>query len=178
MARYSPEITIQADIGGCQVAIVEMVGAESAADIDARLDVYRKAIERQRAHNSLIEALVDLTARCEALAMLPEREREWARTRAAERARLAASFDAAAQTRRSGSRSLQEKQALEKFDEQTPIDQGKFAVEREKLMKEIPMYEAQVARQRAIIAGRDRSEVMGVALERSEDMPGAQEAAD
>jgi hypothetical protein len=159
----APEITIQGDIGGATIAIVELVSGLTAAKLDDRLDMYRRAIERQRAHNSLVEALVDLHARTEALESLPQRRIDAAKARVQERARLAASFEAAGQLggRRQEGMSRQQKQRLDEFDAQTPVEMARFDAERAQLEKEIPLYEAQVARQRAIIAGRDRSEVIG-----------------
>jgi hypothetical protein len=158
----APEITIQADIGGATIAIVELVSGMTAEKLDARLDMYRRALERQRAHNLLVEALVELHARRDTLEQLPERRAEKAKERVTERARMAAAFAASAEAsgRRTPNLSAQQRQRLDEFDQMTPVEMAKLDDEETRLKKEIPLYEAQVSRQRAIIAGRDRSDVI------------------
>lgn len=172
----APEITIQAEIGGCTIAIVELVSGLTPEKLDERLDLYRRSLERQRAHNSLVEALVDLHAHVETLALLPQRRREVARARVEERAKMAASFQAMTSIgpRRQEGYTRQEQQRLDEFDAQTPHEMAKLDEEQERLEKAIPLYELQVARQRAIIAGTDRSEVIGMKLPAAK----SQEAAD
>lgn len=160
--RATPEVTIQADIGGMTVAFVELVGGDERA-LNARLDLYRRAINRQRAQVELVEALVDIQARREALASAPRREREVLKARAEERVRQIASFEAAHQVR--GNRgefrmSQQQRAGLEAFDAETERKKGEFAADREKILAEMPHYEARAERARRIIAGAERSEVI------------------
>ena len=154
------DVVLQGEIGGITYAISGPVNCDN---FDAELDFRRRALERQRAHNSLVEALVDLKAREESVRDYPERERAMLKGRAEERARKIASFDAAASIspRRVQGRSKSDQQWLDEFDAQTKAEQAKMAAEKERIEKEIPMYDAQVSRQRAIIAGRDRSDVIG-----------------
>lgn len=154
-----PEIVIQADIGGMTIAFTEIVTDKTPEEIDERLDHYRRSIGRQRAHQSLVESLVDLRARKEALEQMPDKERAFLKERMDERARMKVQFEA--QRQRSGALSVKQEQDLRNFDAQTAAERKRrFEDDRKKIESEIPLFEAQVARQRAIIAGRERSEVI------------------
>lgn len=157
------ELVVQADVGGMQIAFTR-VAVEG--EVDAWLDSCRKAVNRQRAHQELVEALVDIQARREALASSPDRERAMVKERAAERARLRATFKA--QHEASGARvpfaeGKKHHQALDLWDQETEKKRAEFAADRAKVTAELPLYEARAARARAIIAGKDRSEVIGMA---------------
>lgn len=157
----SAEAVVQADIGGMTIAFTRVVVSD---ELDPWLDTCRRAINRQRAQHELVEALVDIEARREALATSPEREREILRTRAAERIRLVASFEAAhAAVRARGDFQLTsaQRKGLTDYDDETERKRAEFAAEREKVKADIPHYEARAARARAIIAGKERAEVIG-----------------
>ena len=163
--KVAPEITLQAEVGGFQIAIVDHMISATPAELDARLDIYRKAIERQRAHNSLVEALVDLTACSEALESWDDRRAEALALIAAEQARTRASFEAKNQVGRRRSEELTpaQNEALAEYPDRQKAEQARLDAEKATLKARLPMYETQVARQRAIIAGRDRSEVIAAA---------------
>lgn len=168
----APEIVLQAEVGGFTIAITELLAGATAEKLNERLDTYRRAIERQRAHNSLVEALVDLVARREALASWDERRTAALKALADEQVRQRAAFESSnqvgARTRRSEGLTTQQQQALDQFRERRVAEEAKFHAEKANLEAEIPRYEAQVARQRAIIAGRDRSEVIGTPMPTAE----------
>lgn len=161
--EHLPQVTVQADIGGMQVAFVELVPGSEKAKLDARLDLYRQAIDRQRAQQELVEALTDLRARQEALAQAPERERSLLKSRAEERVRLVAQWHAEYDARPHrvdftlGNKHLA---ALHTFDEETDKKLSDECAACERIRAELPMYEARIARQRRIIAGATRAEVM------------------
>ena len=156
------ELVVQADIGGMTIAFTGIVTPE---ETDERLDVWRRAINRQRAQQELVEALVDINARRQALATSPQREAEMVKRRVDERVRLIASLEVAHSA--SGARvaefklNASQKKGLEAFDADTARNRAEFAADREKVAAEIPLYEARAARARAIIGGAERSEVVG-----------------
>ncbi len=158
----SPEIVVQADIGGMQIAFTTQARGDEAT-INAHLDLFAKAISRQRARAELIEALVDVRAIREALALAPDRERAMVKERADQRVRMIAAFEAAHQAR--GARSdfslnAAQRQGLQTWDAETDQKRAEFAADREKAVAELPRHIARVARQRAIIAGADRADVI------------------
>jgi hypothetical protein len=155
------EAVVQADIGGMSIAFTRVV---IDSEIDSWLDTCRRAVNRQRAQQELVEALVDIEARKETLRSAPERERDMVKDRAAEQVRMRASWEAAHNT--AGARtefrlSPKYRQALEGFEAETERKRAEFAADREKVEAEMPLYEARAARARAIIAGAERSEVIG-----------------
>ncbi len=155
------EAVVQADIGGMSIAFTRVVVND---EIDPWLDTCRKAINRQRAQHELVEALVDIEARRDALRTAPEREREMLKARGVERARLVASWEASHSM--SGARgdfkpNPAQRKGLIEFDEQTAREREKFDSDREKVEAEMPHYEARRDRALAIIAGKERAEVIG-----------------
>lgn len=156
-------LVVQGDIGGVQLALEQHLDASADADyINERLDMMTRAFWRQQAHPRLWEAMVDVKARRDALEKLPERELDYAKSRVEERARMVASWHAAhAVSKRAAFEfSRSQTQALADFDKATSDKQAEMAAEKIRIGKEIPLYEAQVARQRAVLAGADRSEVL------------------
>lgn len=154
------EAVVQADIGGMTIAFTASV---TGPELDQRLDAWRKAINRQRAQNELVEALVDVQARREALVSAPDREREAIRARLDERARLVASFEAAHQVHRPRAEfkmTDSQRGALETFDAETEQQKAKFAADREKVAADLPQFEARIERARRIIDGAERAEVI------------------
>lgn len=155
----APEIVVQCDIGGMTIAFTELVSGADEAKINDRLDLFARTIGRQRARITLTEKLVDLLANEKATASLPERKREHAKARAAERARIVASWEAQHQV--SSKRvvdfkmSDQQRKALLEFDQQSESDLRKLDAEAEALALQRPLLDAQIARLRAVIAGGD-----------------------
>jgi hypothetical protein len=157
------EAVVQADIGGMSVAFSGVVTDD---ELDAWLDKRRRAINRQRAQHELVEALVDVEARREALRTSPQREREMVKARTDERIRVVASLEAAHQngglSRVTEIRlTAAQKKGITDFDAETKRRRDEFETDREKVAAEIPHYEARAARARAIIGGAERSEVIG-----------------
>ncbi len=159
------EIVVQADVGGMQIAFTRVA---IEGEVDAWLDSCRKAVNRQRAHQELVEALVDIKARRDALESSPDRERDMLKERAAERVRLRASFKAAHDATRPRVgfvEGAKHRQALEAFDGETERKRAEFEADRVKVAADLPAFEARAARARAIIGGKDRSEVIDMASE-------------
>lgn len=164
----APEIVLQADIGGMTIAFTELVSGADEEKLNERLDLYGRAIARQRAKVTLTEKLVDLLAAQKTLASLPEREMATIKARAEERMRLRASFEAAhdASGRRSAFRLNDAQQkGLEAFDAQTAVERKKLDDERKMIEAGLPVLEAQIARLRGVIAGRDPMEALEVERE-------------
>src|SRR5260370_23110619 len=155
--RVSAEAGVRADMGGMSIAFKRVIVNE---ELDPWLDTCRRAINRQRAQNELVEALVDIEARHEALRTSPEREREALKTRATERIRLVASFEAAhAAVRARGEFQLTsaQRKGLMDYDDETERQRAEFAADRENGKADIPHYEARPARPRAIIGCQERA---------------------
>jgi hypothetical protein len=166
--KIAPQITIQADVGGMSLAFVEDTSGVDEGKLRERVGIYRRVIDYARAQNSLVEALVDLQAVKEALASWDERRAAALKAVADEKIREQASYEAANQlgprAKRTDGFTDQQMQNLRQFDAKRAAEAAKFDLEKENLEKALPRHEAQVARQRAIIAGRDRSEVIGPAF--------------
>jgi hypothetical protein len=166
----SPQIAIEADLGGFRLGFVESTEGLTRDEILAHCDTYREVISIQRAHQALLEALVDLKARQEALESLPTRETEALAAIVTDKARQQAAFEAARNNgprvaRREFELNGQQRAALAQFDDKIAEKKREFAAEKLRLEKEIPVYLSQVSRQRAIIAGRDRAEVLSEAAD-------------
>ncbi len=162
--KASPQITVQCDIGGLQIAFIEQVENLTLDEVTQHLDLYRNVISRQRAQQSLIEALVDVDARQKRLAELDTAKAEALREIAERKARTRSSWEAAheAMGRRAEFKLTDpQRKGLAAFDTEITDKDAEFEAERAKLERELPLYEAQVSRQRAIIAGRERAEVIG-----------------
>jgi hypothetical protein len=155
------EAVVQADAFGMTVAFTRVV---VDGEIDAWLDTCRRAISRQRAHHELLEALSDLAAVQETMRSGPALERGLVKARADEQVRMRASWEAAHNT--AGARTEfrltpKYRQALEEFEAETARQVAKLAAAREAAVAKVPNFEARVARSRALIAGAERSEVIG-----------------
>ncbi len=162
--KASPQITVQCDIGGLQIAFIEQVESLTLDEVTQHLDLYRNVISRQRAQQALIEALVDVDARQKRLVELDTAKAQALRDIAEEKARTRAAWEAGHQAmgRRADFKMTDpQKKALVQFDERIQQKDAEFEAERARLERELPLYEAQVSRQRAIIAGRERAEVIG-----------------
>lgn len=157
------EIVVQADVGGMQIAFTRVA---IEGEIDAWLDSFRKSVNRQRAQQELVEALVDIQSRKQALASSPDRERDMLKERASERVRLRASFEAAHRSSNPRVVDFREgpkhRQVLDAYDQETERKRAEFEADRGKVLAEMPLYEARAERARAIIAGKERSEVIGM----------------
>lgn len=160
------EIVVQADLGGMNIAFSGKV--EDGGSLDERLDVFTKSLGRQRAKISLAEKLVDHLAHQKALASLPDREREMLRNRAEERARIIAQYQAqhSAGNRRGEYKPSQpQQQALNTHDIETQAERKKYSDEKQAHDLTLPIVEAQIARLRAVIAGRDPTEALEIERE-------------
>lgn len=165
------EAVIQADLGGVTIALTGVVTRD---ELDGWLDVRMRAIHRQRARQELVEAQIDLLAHRDTLAQCPERETALRRQKAEERAHLVAQIDARNSTGRTERpRSVQQQQQIQALDLQLDADLKKLADDKAKIEAEIPRLEARLARARAIVDGKDRSEILDELIRRK--MP---EAAD
>lgn len=166
-----PEHTIQvsADIGGVQISFAKVdatLGGEPIVEhINDTLDTWSRAIGRQRAKVTLTEKLVDLLASQKAMASLPEREKAALAERQTEKDRLVAKFmiEHNASGRRGEFKlSPQHRRALDEFDLESQKLRKKFTDEREAHALQQPVIEAQIARLRAVIAGRDPTEALEI----------------
>lgn len=155
------EVVVQADIGGMSIAFTRVA---IEGEIDVWLDTCRRAVNRQKAQAELVEALVDIEARREAMASWPQRERDRVKARAEERTRLVASFQAAHQVGRPRvdfQMTPAQRKGVIDFDTESERKALEEVAARERVEAEIPHYEARAARARAIIGGKERSEVIG-----------------
>jgi hypothetical protein len=163
------EIVVQAKIGVMEIAFTRVA---IEGEVNDWLDTCRKSIQRQIAQQELVEALVDIEARREALRTSPQRERDMVKARTDERIRVVASLEAAAQVRNTRVADFKltaaQKKGIEDFDAETQRERDKFKSDRARVEAEIPLYEARADRARRIIAGAERSEVIG-----SEPLPAA-----
>ncbi len=163
-----PEIQIQADIGGINIVLGETTTDLSAQDLDCRLDLYTKAINRKRAQVDLGLALADLANQRFELEDLPRVQRAYEKGRGEEHARLRASFEAAHDgAGRRGEFKMNESQKNRLQDILSEIDKkkGEFANRTAMLRDvEIPGTEKRIERCRKQIAGEaDRHEVLEAA---------------
>lgn len=156
------EMVIQADIGGIQIALtVPLDGAKDRQD--EILDRSLKTVNRARAHQSLVEALIDTQARKERIEQIPAAIQELGERRIREKVEMRALWQAqhdATGRRSEFAEQAQHKKALVDFDIESEAQLKKLRDERAQLEKELPIYEMQVTRQRMILAGKDRSEVI------------------
>jgi len=157
-------ICVQGDIGGVQVALERHIDATADTDaLNDALDTMTSAFWRQQAKIRLVEALVDVQSRRDTLAQLPGRIETYRKQRTAERERLEAKFRIAwnvAGKRTAYNPSRSDEQNLTAFDEETRNKLEEFNRLKGQTEFELPLYEKQILRQRAIIAGADRSEVI------------------
>jgi hypothetical protein len=159
----SPEVVIQAEVAGMTIAFTAHV---PEAVLDDYMDMVRRRIDRARAHNMLIEALIDLAASEETLASWGRRKAKAVEEIVIERTRLRASYEGQnAGTRRSDGLSVKQQGDLAKFNATIEAEAAKFDAERKKLEDNIPVYRDRVARQRAIIAGAERADMVGFHVE-------------
>jgi hypothetical protein len=159
----SPEVVMQAEVAGMTIAFTAHVPEEK---LDDYMDMVRRRIDRARAHNMLIEALIDQAACEEALASWPERKAKAIAEIVAERTRLRAKYEIAnSGTRRADGLSIKQENDLEAFTPKIEFEDQKFAAERKKLEENIPVYRDRVSRQRQIIAGAERADMVGFHVE-------------
>jgi hypothetical protein len=153
----SPELVIQAEVGGVTIAFTELVNGDEAK-LRGRVEMYLRTVDFARAKQMLVEALIDLESRRETL-------NGWGASRDAAIKKLVEDRTRARATFVAGGRSDRltgaQQKTLDNFDAQIEQERAKWDQHKAKIEEEIPRYAAQVARQRAILAGRDRSEVIG-----------------
>lgn len=171
LLNLSPELVIQAQLGDTQIAFTEHCSELDPAAIDARLDTYLRAVARQQAKHELGVALVELATCRQRLAEWPAAERDLMHQRGADKARQIAGWEAAhvAAGKRGEFRiSEQQRRYIDQWDSETLAQRQKLGADKALLERSVPLYEAKVARQRAIIEGRAGS--AGEALEQEMEL--------
>jgi hypothetical protein len=159
----SPEVVVQAEVAGMTIAFTAHVPEEK---LDTYMDMVRQRIDRARAHNMLVEALIDQAACEEALANWSQRKAKAIAEIVGERTRLRAKYEIDnAGTRRADGLSLKQQNDLESFTPKIEAEDQKFAAEKRKLEETLPVYRDRVSRQRQIIAGAERSDMVGFHVE-------------
>lgn len=157
-------LTIQGDIGGLQLGMERHVDATVDEEaLNEILDGMTKAFWRQQAHVNLATALVEVTVRRNRLRELPQAERDYRQRRTQERERLEARFmiEHNASARRTAyTPGKAEHSRLVAFDEETRAELEKLKAEVAQKEYELPLYEKQVLRQRAILAGANKTDVI------------------
>ena len=149
----SPEIVVQAEIGGCTLAFTAHVPNEM---IEAYLERVSGAVSREKARQRLLEELGELKGREKTLAEWPELRakalRSIAEKKAAKRAEMMAQG-------RSDRLTLANERALTAFDTQLEAEDTKYANIRRELEEQIPECRKRVARQRAILEGANPADM-------------------
>ena len=159
----TPEVVMQAEVAGMTIAFTAHV---PEAMLDAYMDMVRRRIDRSRAHNMLIEALIDLAACEETLATWGVRKAKALEEIISERTRLRAQYELANDgNRRADGLSLKQRSDLAQFNGKIEAEEQKFAAEKRKLEENIPVYRDRVSRQRQIIAGAERADMVGFHVE-------------
>lgn len=159
----TPEVVIQAEVAGMTIAFTAHV---PEGLLDDYMDMVRRRIDRSRAHNMLIEALIDLAASEETLATWGQRKARAFEEIIFERTRLRAQYEQAnAGTRRADGLSSKQQSDLAQFNAKIEAEEQKFAAEKKKLEENIPVYRDRVSRQRQIIAGAERADMVGFHVE-------------
>jgi hypothetical protein len=159
----SPEVVVQAEVAGMTIAFTAHVPEEK---LDAYMDMVRQRIDRARAHNMLVEALIDQTACEEALANWSERKAKAIGELIGERTRLRAQYEVAnTGTRRADGLSAKQLNDLQAFTPKIEDIEQKFAAERKKLEETLPVYRDRASRQRQIIDGAERADMVGFHVE-------------
>lgn len=159
----SPEVVVQAEVAGMTIAFTAHV---PEAMLDDYMDMVRRRIDRARAHNMLIEALVDLAASEETLATWGQRKAKALEEILTERTRLRAQYETVnAGIRRADGLSVKQQSDLGQFNAKLEVEAAKFDAEKKKLEENIPVYRDRVARQRQIIAGAERADMVGFHVE-------------
>lgn len=149
----SPEIVVQAEVGGRTIAFTAHVPDEK---IEAYLERVSRALARETARQRLLEELGELKGREKTLAEWSELRakalRSIAEKKAAKRAEMMAQG-------RSDRLTLANERALMAFDTQLAAEDTKYASIRQELEEQIPECRRRVARQRAILAGADPADM-------------------
>ncbi len=152
-------VTIQSDIGGATMAFEQLFDATiDAGDFDQQLDFLTARIGRARARVQLGEKLL---AREIAQDMLDnwQRDRETAlKAKGDERVRLLASFRAtheAFNKRGEFKPNANQTQAIQNLDQNIETTKTQFDERKQKLEQDVRLVDKQIARLRALIAGRD-----------------------
>jgi hypothetical protein len=159
----SPEVVVQAEVSGMTIAFTAHVPEEK---LDAYMDMVRRRIDRARAYNHLVEVLIDQAACEEALASWGQRKAKAIEEIVVERTRLRAKYEIDnAGTRRADGLSAKQQNDLGAFTPKIEAEDRKFAVERKNLEERIPVYRDRASRQRQIIAGAERADMVGFHVE-------------
>jgi hypothetical protein len=158
----SPEVVVQAEVAGMTIAFTAHV---PEAMLVPYLSMVRRNIDQQRAHNMLIEALIDLAAAEETLATWGQRKAKAMEVIIVERTRLRAQYQNANENRRNADFSPKQQGDLAQFDGRMTAESEKFEAEKKKLEETIPVYRDRAERQRKIIAGAERADMVGFHVE-------------
>jgi hypothetical protein len=159
----SPEVVVQAEVAGMSIAFTAHV---PEAMLDAYMDMVRRRIDRARAHNMVIEALIDLTATEEALSTWGPRKAKAIEDIVIERTRLRARYEQEnAAGRRADTLTGKQQGDLNQFTAKIEAEAQKFDAERQKIEENILVYRDRVERQRKIIGGAERADMVGFHIE-------------
>jgi hypothetical protein len=152
-------LTLQGEIGGVSLALEQFIDASSdEATVNDTLDLMTRAWHRQRAKSSLRALLTDVRRQKIVLDSLPAEKTQLAKDRAADKARLIASWGAAHQI--SGKRgdfrpSQSQRQNLETHDLETVAKLAEIDKKIADNERMIPVLEEEMGRLRRQIAGED-----------------------
>jgi hypothetical protein len=159
----SPEVVVQAEVAGMTIAFTAHVPEEK---LDAYMDMVRRRIDRARAHNMLVEVLIDQAACEETLATWSERKAKAIGEIVGERTRLRAKYEIAnSGTRRDGGLTPKQQNDLAAFTGKIEAVEQEYADEKKKNETNLPVYRDRVSRQRQIIAGAERADMVGFHVE-------------
>jgi hypothetical protein len=152
----SPEVTIQADVFGLNIAFVAHVSEKM---LDPYLDMVRRRIDKMRAYQLMYEAMTELAGKRRTLAMADELLANELRKIAEAKIKQRADYENAG---RSGVLTGRQMGELAKFDQQIEGKRTEFAAKVAQLEKELPALEGQIARHRALIDhGIERAATIG-----------------
>lgn len=154
-----PEITIRTDMGGFEIIVsAPLAKTLDDSEINRVIDFGMKAAGRARSKISLTEKLVDLRARQKSLDSLDDRRKERIETVLRDKAMKIEDMRRVHEA--SGGRAVVKLPAKfhAAYEQQIAEIGAMFDRERAEHHANIPIIEAQIARLRAVIAGRDPNE--------------------
>lgn len=152
----APQIELQTNLGAFTIAFTEIVSDADEAKLFERLDLYTRAIERERAKIEIIDVLTMLTGCHRSILNDVPGRLDLERSRMSERARAVASYQAGHQfSHRRGEFELTapQKTELAKFDIETERLRTLYAAAIDEAHVEIPKWEEKLKRLREIIEG-------------------------
>lgn len=161
----SPEIMVKVDLGGLDISFAEVVLNKSPDEVHAIVAAYIQQASRARAANDIHFYVLEAQARRDVLRDLPETERAYMKKRIDERTRERASWEAAYEVHKPRTPfqlTPKHKQWLETFEAETKryVEDNFSAAARERVQKELAESETKIRRQRAIMAGTERADMI------------------